>query len=130
MPDIYISLKKNEYPSYYTKVMNKGLLYQFAFDYIDKNRNQLKQFTTFNNFDKSFNITDNILNEFIDYCDKNGIKKQEYKSELNTQNPHLLKVQLKANIARTLLNEEAFLRIENTIDLTVERGVEELSKVK
>ncbi len=126
-PDIYVALKMNDYPDYYTKVMNKGLIYQFAFDYVDKNRSQLNKFTTFNIFNSAFTITEPILNEFLDYADKKGVKKQNSEDRKAKSN-ELLKTQLKANIARTLLNDEAYIRIENTIDKTVTKALEELGK--
>ena len=68
MPDIYVPIEKDSLLRYYNQVVNKGLVYQYAFDYTDKNRKELEKNKSFPEFDKNFMITDEIYTDFIAYA--------------------------------------------------------------
>ena len=126
MPDIYIVVKKDEFPQFYSKSLNKGLIFQYAFDYADKNRNELKNYKNINNFTAKFNVSSSLLTEFYSYAIKKGISKDiDYK-----ESEKYLKLQLKADIARNLFNEEAYIKLINPIDKTISKAIEVLEKEK
>jgi carboxyl-terminal processing protease len=125
MPDIYIPVKKSDFPEFYTKVLNKGLIFQYAFNYVDKNRNELKKFKNELSFEKDFIINDRVLNDFIYYATKNGLKND---SQDNKESYKYLKIQLKANIARNIFNEETYLKLINPIDKTINKALDVLQK--
>lgn len=125
MPDIYVPVKKDEYPDFYTKVFNKGLIYQFAFDYLDKNRPEFIKYKSFAEYNNRFTPDDKILKDFENYSFKNGIKKDV--KGIN-ESAKFIRIQLKASIARNIFNEEAYLEILNSIDNIVVKAKEELQK--
>ena len=47
MPDVFIPIEKDIQLKYFNEVVNKGTLYQFAFDYTDAKRAELKRFGSF-----------------------------------------------------------------------------------
>jgi carboxyl-terminal processing protease len=113
MPDIYIPIEKDSNLRYYSQVVNKGLLYQFAFDYTDKYRKILEKNKSFSQYDKNFRITDDIYNEFISYATKKGIK-HEGKNLVFSDNQ--AKILLKAYIGRNILDNAGFYPLLNSFD--------------
>jgi carboxyl-terminal processing protease len=125
MPDIYIPLEKDSALQYYNLCINKGLVYQFAFDYTDRNRIQMLRFRDVDKFDGGFNISDAIYNDFIRYADKKGVTRQG--KDLSKADRYI-KTMLKAYIGRNLLDNDGFYPILNTIDPGFLKAVEILKK--
>ncbi len=112
MPDIYVPIERDSTIRYFNKVVNKGLIYQFAFDYTDKYRKKLvyKNFTEFN---KAFKVTDEIYAEFVKYAEKDGIMREGR----NLQNSDSkVKVLIKAYIGRNILDNAGFFPLLNSDD--------------
>ena len=126
MPDIYVAMKKSHDYVYMNNVSNKGLMYRYAFDYTDKNRNTLKKAYTAETFIKSFTFSDKDLNDFILFAEQNGVKR-DTKGINATKN--MMCLRLKAFIARNLFDDEAFYRIINSDDDIFSRALEEIKKV-
>lgn len=125
MPDVYMPVEKNENYRYYNAVMNKGLIYQFAFDYTDKNRKALNQFASFEDFDKKFSVTPAIFSSFSEMARKSGISPDPAgmafaRNELSNL--------IKALIARNIYDERGFFPIYLKTDKTFIRSLEELRK--
>jgi carboxyl-terminal processing protease len=125
MPDIFIPMEKDSALIYYTKCINKGLVYQFAFDYTDRNRTLLTRFKNVDQFDKGFVVTDGIFNEFVLYADQKGIK---HEGKDLSKSDRYVKTMLKAYIGRNLLDNDGFFPILNTIDPGFLKAVEMLNK--
>ncbi|MFZ4400088.1 MAG: S41 family peptidase [Bacteroidales bacterium] len=127
MPDIYIPLHMDKNMEYYNQLTNKGLIYQFAFDYTDKNR---KLFTIYKNADEyinKFNINDIILNEFISFAAKNGVAKN-----MNNFTAAVTKIKalLKAYIGRNVYDDKGFYPVYLQTDNAFLKAVDELKKEK
>lgn len=127
MPDIYIKLKKDSKYIYLNTASAKGLLYRFSFEYTDKNRETLKKYKNSDDFNKEFVVSDELLNNFVNYLDQNGIKKDIVSINATKQT---MKIRLKAYIARNLFDDEAFLKIYNPDDNTFTKAIEVLDKIK
>ncbi|MEI6681043.1 MAG: S41 family peptidase [Bacteroidota bacterium] len=127
MPDIYIPIEKDSTLAYYNLCINKGLVYQFAFDYTDRTRAQLLHFKTGEQFERGFTVTGPIYDEFVNYAEKKGVKRKGN----NLQKADLyVKTMLKAYIGRNLLDNPGFYPILNSIDPAYNRAIQELSKGK
>lgn len=125
MPDIFIPLEMDSALAYYNQCINKGLVYQFAFDYTDRNRPQMKRFKNVNQFDHGFAVTETIFSEFVKYADKKGVK---HDGKDLTKSDRYVKTMLKAYIGRNLLDNDGFFPILNTIDPGFLKAVELLKK--
>jgi carboxyl-terminal processing protease len=123
MPDIFIPLEKDSAMRYYTQCINKGLVYQFAFDYTDRNRPQLMRFKSFGQFDQGFFITGSIYAEFVKYADTKGVK---HEGKDLTKSDHFVKTMLKAYIGRNILDNDGFFPVLNTIDPGFQKAIETL----
>jgi len=113
MPDIYVPIEKDTALRFYNTVLNKGMIYQFAFEYTDRKRSQLNRFRTIGQFDRQFTITGDIFHEFLVYAEKKGIKRLPVDQTRSDQH---IKVMLKAYIGRNILDNEGFYPILNQID--------------
>lgn len=120
MPDIFVPADTSGNSSYFDKIYRKGLIYTFAYNYADNNRETLAQFETAEEFDSYLN-RQNILEEFVNYAqgkdvqrDAKGIKQSE----------QIIKTQLKAYIARNIIGEEGFYPIISQIDNTLQKAIE------
>jgi len=124
MPDIFVPIDSVGITDYLMAVRNKGLIYNYAFEYTDSNRDKLKKFKTWQEINKFLDQV-NLLNRFITYADKNGVKNNKIQVEISEK---IIIVQLKAYIARNILDNEGFYPIIREIDATLQKSIEEISK--
>jgi carboxyl-terminal processing protease len=125
MPDIFIPMEKDSTMQYYNQCINKGLVYQFAFNYTDRNRVQLMRFKDVGRFEMGFTVSDAIYGEFISYADKKGVK---HVGKDLTKSDRFVKTMLKAYIGRNILDNDGFFPILNTIDPGFLKAIEILKK--
>ena len=120
MPDFFVPIDTTGNSDYYNKIYRKGLVYSFAYNYADENRNKLATLTTGEEFDRYLDGK-NVLEDFVKYAEEKGIKKdaQGLKSS-----GLLINTQLKAYIARNIIGEEGFYPIIKKIDKTLLRAIE------
>jgi len=123
MPDIFVPLEVNN-PAYYNLLVNRSILYEFAFEYVDSKRDDFKRFANFNDFDTSFEISESILKKLIAFAEEKGIpfnKKQFQESEFK------IRTLLKAYIGNIVFTNDAFYPIFHRIDNTFIKAVEVLT---
>jgi carboxyl-terminal processing protease len=121
IPDVFVGLDTTGRSLYLSEVLFSGTVNDFAFDYSDKHRETLKAYKTLENFNKSFQITAEILNEFIVYAERNKIMRND--KEIRTSES-ILKNQMKALIARNIWNGEGFYQVIHTQDNVLKKAVE------
>lgn len=127
MPDIYVPLLSDTLHSFYNIMVNKGLVYQFAFDYTDSHRKALQKFHDFKSFNKGFTITNKMVADLVAYAKEKGIKQSARKIALSKAK---LKILFKAYVGRNLLNEKGFYPIYHQIDTVFKRAVQVMEKRK
>jgi carboxyl-terminal processing protease len=113
MPDIFTPVERDSTLKFYTMAVNKGLIYQWAFDYTDKFRPQLSKFKNVDDFETGFNVTDAMYKEFLDYCLSKSLK---HEGANLAESDRKAKVLIKAYIGRNILDNEGFYPILNSID--------------
>ena len=98
MPDVFVPLDTTENSKYYRDMLAKGIINQFAVDYVDKHRAGIKSsYKDVHDFDKRFSLTDADLKAFIAMGEKDSVKynEKDYKTS-----ERLFKTVLKGLIAR------------------------------
>ncbi len=123
MPDIFIPIEKDSALRYYNTVSNKGLVYQFAFDYTDRYRQQLLRFRDIDQFAQGFAITDAVFSDFVKYAERKGVKRP---LQIPQKSDHDIRILLKAYIGRNILDNEGFYPILNTIDPAFIKAIGEM----
>ncbi len=123
MPDIYVPLVDDSTEYYFNRVVNKGLLYQYAFEYTDKHRTQLQRYKTVDAFVQGFKVTDAMFDELVKRAGEKGINGTEEQLQVARRESDIL---LKAYIARDLFDDAGFYPIYAPMDEVLQRAMEEL----
>ena len=123
MPDVYVPLVDDSTEYYFNKITNLGILYQYAFDYCDRHRQELAKYKTVTDFDKSFHVTDAMFNELVKQAEAKGLKGNEKEKKVARKQADIL---LKAYIARDLFDEEGFYPIYRAMDDVLQKALEVL----
>ena len=121
MPDVYVPYNADDYPAYYNKLLDKGLVFRFAFSYTDAHRKDLSSYSDFADFDANFKIDKALFSKFISYAEEKGIKRDRKgirESEMR------IKTLMKAFIGRNLFDDDGFYPIYHRIDETFLRAIE------
>jgi carboxyl-terminal processing protease len=123
MPDIYVPLVDDSTEYYFNRIVNTGLLYQYAFDYTDKNRAQLQRYQSPEAFARSFVVSDAMFGALVKLAEEKGIKGTDEQRKVARREANTL---LKAYIARNLFDDEGFYPIYAPMDDILQRALEEL----
>ncbi len=123
MPDIFVPLVTDSIHTYYNRLSNNGIIFQFAFDYTDSHRARLRKYDDFESFDKAFTMTRKDFDELVAYADEKGIEATADEIEVSREKIGIL---FKAYVGRNLLDEKGFYPIYHQIDTTFKRAVYEL----
>lgn len=107
MPDVFIPSDTTHVTPYYTEVVNKSLLYKYAFEYVDKNRERLMQAHDYKELLRQLD-GNKLLNDFIKYAAQNDVPANY--AHINTSRTELIRL-LQAYIARDVMGDEAFYPI-------------------
>ena len=124
MPDIFIPRDTTEYTPYLNQVINYNHLYQFAFNYTDKNRQALISHKDWRSMEKYLS-SQNLLQDFVVYAEKKEVKPKP--SEIKKSGDFITRY-LTAYIARNMLSDAGFYPILFQNDPTVRRAIVELEK--
>ncbi|RLD48698.1 MAG: peptidase S41 [Bacteroidetes bacterium] len=129
MPDIFIPADTVHYPSFYRKQLNSGKINEFIHLYVEKNRNVIFQdFKNFENFFSDFELSDEEIENLINYVYEDEIKKKDYLNEF--EHNKYIKTQLKALIANDIWDNTEYYKILNNEDQAVLKAVEVLNNKK
>ncbi|MEI7504501.1 MAG: S41 family peptidase, partial [Paludibacter sp.] len=72
MPDIFVARDTTEFTPYLNKTVNYGYLYQYAFQYSDRNRAKLKSLKTWKLMDEYLD-SQNLLTDFVSFAKTKGL---------------------------------------------------------
>jgi len=124
MPDVFVPIDTTGYSKYYSQIIQKGILQDFTFNYADNNRENLNQFKT---ADEISNYLDslNIFDQFVTYATQNGVP-QTVKGFDKSEK--IIKTQVKAHIARNIMDNEGYYPIIKEIDRTLNVAIKFFEK--
>ena len=125
MPDIFVPIEKDERLAYYNQLFQKGLMYRFAFEYTDDNRNMFKQYKSFSEFNDNFDIDPSTLKKFEDFTIENGV---ENDTEGLRYANEKIKVLIKAYIGRNLYDDKGFYSVLLPSDSVFVKALELIEK--
>ena len=115
MPDIFVPLDTVGVSDYFLAIRNSGLLYRYAMKYTEDNRETLGKFKDLPSLGKWLD-DQNLLAKFVAYAGQNGVPA---KNDQITVSGKIITVQLKAYIARNMLDNKGFYPIWQEIDRTL-----------
>ena len=124
MPDIFVPEDTTGYTSYYANVAKMGLFTRFPFEYTDKHRQTLAQYTTMDELLQYLKAQD-LIEQFVQYATSKGIKRR---NNLIRQSRDLIEEILYGNIIYNVLGMEEYVKYLNLTDTAVLKAVEVLNR--
>jgi carboxyl-terminal processing protease len=130
MPDIFIPLDTTKYTDYHRNIVAKGVLNKFVLNFLDKERKKLsrtyptddnKGEKSFEKFEKEFFISDEVINDLVKEGEKEGVKLDSAQLAISKD---LIKLQIKAMLARDLWDTSEYYKIMNVENPIYNKGVE------
>jgi len=122
MPDIFVPLDTTRFTTFHRTIVAKGVVNKVCVQYIDKNRAELKKkYPSFDKFKKEYEVDDAILNQLVSEAKKEKIKVDE--AQYATSKP-LIKLQLKALVARDLWEMNEYYQIMDADNESLQKAIE------
>lgn len=122
MPDVFVPLDTSLTSKYYAELQRKSALIDFTLTYSDNHRNDLKlKYPDIDSFKKGFSIDGKIFDDFLAFAQKKGVEKDT--AGINTSE-RLIKVQLKALIARDLFSTGAYFQVINELSNAYSKAID------
>ena len=111
LPDRFVPLDTTDNTLYYRKVMAKGLINQFAIDYVDKNRKEIRKlYKTDDDFVKHFEVSDEMLARLRKMADDQKIPYDQQQAE---RSKPLFKMVIKGLIGRDIYDNPTYFKVFN-----------------
>jgi carboxyl-terminal processing protease len=124
MPDVFVPRDTTSLSDYYYRLREKGAIYQFALNYADKHREQMKQWRTADEFENNLNGSE-LVSQLVGFAEKQGVKTNAAQLAVSRQ---LIETDIKAYIARNIIDSDGFYPIMLKIDTELKAAIEELKK--
>ncbi|MCX8010573.1 MAG: S41 family peptidase, partial [Ignavibacteria bacterium] len=106
-PDYIV--KSQTLTKYSSQLLRLNLFYTFILDYLDRNGKEIQsQYKDFEKFKKQFILTDDMLNQFIEYAKQ---KKLEFVKEDFEKDKEYIRARLKAQVARSFWRNDGWYPI-------------------
>lgn len=122
MPDRFVPVDTTMMSAYLAKV--RALVYRFALKYTETNRDKLKAFTEAGELEKYLD-KQALLDQFVAFAESNNIRKDPAGLKISGK---IIHTQLKAYIARNILDNKGFYPIWEEIDTTLRYAIDYLGK--
>lgn len=126
MPDIFIPRDTSGVTSYFTSVVNSGLINLYALEYSDRNYEKLSSFKTYQDLYKYLEQQP-LLYNFTEFAAEKGIKKRPTLINISGK---LIEKQLQAYIIRNFFDEAGFYPVFQNDDVTLKRAIKVLEEGK
>ncbi len=127
MPDVFIPIETGENIAYYNRLINRGIIYYFAFEYTDLHRDALGKFKNYKDFDNGFTVSEAVFENLIEMAAKKEIVRDPAGISARKED---IKNLLKALIGRNILDDLGFYPIYLQKDETFIKAVEWLNDKK
>ncbi len=122
MPDKFVPVDTTGISQYFAHV--RPLIYRFALKYTETNRETLKKYTESDEMEKYLDKQP-LMDMFISYASDNGVKKDP---EGIKTSGDIIHTQIKAYIARNILDNKGFYPMWEHIDTTLKYAIDFLNK--
>lgn len=124
MPDVFVPFDTSYNSKFYSDLVRKGAINEFALTYTDNNRNSLKsKYPDVKAFKAGFVVDDAMMDKFYAFAAKKGVEKDSAGIQTSGK---LIVLQLKALMARDMWNSSAYYEIINEVNNTYNKAIESL----
>ncbi|WP_255433919.1 S41 family peptidase [Carboxylicivirga sp. M1479] len=126
MPDVFVARDTSMMTDYFYKLRVNGIIYRYALQYTDNNRASMEQFTSAESIG-AYLDKENILAGFLNFAKDKGVSFNQKDYNLSKE---LIEIELKAYIARNLIDNEGFYPMLHQVDEVFKEAVEEALKTE
>jgi carboxyl-terminal processing protease len=127
-PDIFVPYDTAGGSTFLNRLVYRGVVYQWAFDYADTHREQLNgNYESAREFQENFSIGQSLIDDFVNFAKSEGVEPEPGELE---ESQTEIKHRLKAYVARNIWNNEGFYPIWNKKDNVVNKALESLESGK
>jgi carboxyl-terminal processing protease len=154
LPDLFVPLDTSENSEFLRELLSNGLFYQYINEYVDVNREELNtKYPEFEAFEAQFGIEGQFMDDFFAFAEKeleptkdtldnvsedaeavltdqgDDVDEKDFaqrKEEGMKVSGTIIQTRLKALLARTLWQTEAFYRVFNAEDDAVIKAIESI----
>ncbi len=124
MPDIFVPMDTSMNSKYHNDLIRKSVLYEFALSYTDNNRKSLAStYPDILAYRSKFVVDDKMIKDVVAYGEKKGVPKDTVGLATSLK---LIKVQLKALVARDLWTTDAYWQVINDINPFYTKALESM----
>ncbi|MBO7200202.1 MAG: S41 family peptidase [Bacteroidales bacterium] len=125
-PDEVLPYEKDVLLIYYNRLEDKDIFYNYAFDYVDKNRALLlKKYPQSDDYVKGFSLSDEMFEDFLMLAEKSGIKRNV---ESIAAYGNEMKILVKAYMAEFLYGKELYYGITLSADHELQKAINIIKK--
>ena len=126
MPDVFVPMDTTEYSDFHRNMVAKGVVNSVAVQYLNKNREKLKlAYPTFEKYKAGYEVDEDFLKLLLQEADKEKIK---FDSVEYNRSKRLIKLQLKALIARDLWDMNEYYQVMDSENESLQKAIEILNK--
>ncbi len=125
MPDVFVAMDTSGSSQFYADVSSRGMISQFAFDQLDQNRSSFEKYGTFKDYNKSFQVSEDLYRKFVAYAMKGGIPKTDPGINASSE---IIRTQIKALIARQIWKNDGFYPVIQSLDKSLNKALELMEK--
>ena len=126
MPDYFVPLDTLQFTRFHRMLNAKSIIINANLRYVDNNRKTLKnRYKTFDDFNTRFTVPQSLIDAILKEGEAQQIKPKD-QAELKRTLP-LLRIQLKALVARDLWDMDEYFQIMNETNHVVRKALEVLS---
>ena len=124
MPDVFVGRDTTLNTPYFNIVANRAYTYQFAYQYTDRHRKELSQYTDWQSLEKHL-LKANWVPEFVAFAKEKGVEPNP--EQLAKSKPLLVRL-VNAYIVRNILNDEGFFPLFERDDDITKKAIEQLTQ--
>jgi carboxyl-terminal processing protease len=127
MPDVFVPLDTMEVTDYFSALVRSGKVNTFALEYVDENREDLLgEYDAFEKFRDNFDMDKEFMDGFFAYVEEERGEDEElaFNEEEYELSENLLKLRLKASMARDLWGYSEFYQIYNESNEILQKALE------
>ena len=122
MPDNFVPVDTTLFTKYHSQLSNRGVLLKVHFQLIDAYRDEWTQeYDDYAKFSQKFELDETMMQQLIAEGEKAGVK---YDEEQYRKSESLIKLQLKALIARDLWDMNEYYHTINVVNESVNKALE------
>jgi carboxyl-terminal processing protease len=121
-PDVFVPADTTQFSHYYSELVSKGYMNRFVLNYLDKQRSNVNHtYHSFEKFKNEFMVEKSLMDELIAGATHEKIEFNDKQFQISEP---LLKIQLKAMIARDIWGSSAYYEVINPIVNTYQKAIE------